>query len=104
MSNGICIAGFSEEPMSDHIRKQGVGCILSLTKKKKYKLKPRPDASILKYSPYYFSFGNDEILIKGEGVLTSLFGTSQNYFDTMGENAKDIFGEYESRDMKFNEV
>lgn len=85
MSNGTCIAGFSEEPLSNQIRKQGVGCILSLNKKKKYKLKPRPDASILKYSPYFFSFGNDEIVVKGEGIVTSLFGTSQNYFDPSGD-------------------
>ena len=85
MSNDTIICGFSQEPYSQNIKKHGLGFIMSLTKLKKYVLKKRADASILRYGPYFFTFGNDEIVVKGKKVVTSIFGTAQSYFDSDGD-------------------
>ena len=63
-----------------------------MTNKKKYSLKKKNEACILKYGIYFFTFGNGEIVIKPKGVITSLIGTAQAYFDTGEDKLEKFFG------------
>ena len=57
----------------------------------------------MKYTPFYFTFGNDEIVIKKNGVVTSLFGRAQAYFDAKGDKSQVLFGE-NAREMKYEQL
>ena len=93
LKNDHLLGGFSYEPFCEKIHKCGTGCIFTITNEKRYTLKNKPEASILKYGTYFFTFGNSEIVIKPKGIVTSLIGTAQTYFDTGEDRVEKFFGE-----------
>ena len=66
-------------------------------------MKKKPEATILKHSTYFLTFGNSEVVVKPMGTVTSIFGTAQTYFDNGEDRVDKLFGE-NSREVKYEEV
>ena len=62
------MGGFSVEPWAEKTAVPGNGCIMSITNKKKYALQTgKRGAAVLKYDPFCFTMGNNDLKIYAGG-------------------------------------
>lgn len=88
MKNNAIVCGFSVEPYSSSPARPGNGFLLSVSRKKKYELlADKRGACVLKYDPYCFTFGNNDIKLFSKGEITSIFGMPHSSFAVSGTDS-----------------